>query len=237
MVATATGWGGGKAVGRPFLPRAMSAWKAGHDRLGLLLEAVGPATRRLCELTVGEELCLVGPLGRAFQAPKALSQSADPRPVLVAGGVGVVPIVAWERDLRATGHEPTVLAGFQSSEFSLAASLFEGEVALAVDDGSIAEAYSGRVTDLLEQRVDQDDAPVVYACGPAAMLEVVRVICGERGIPAQLALEAPMACGFGACFGCAVETKEGYIRLCVDGPVVDADALERVIDTGTGHGQ
>ena len=62
----------------------------------------------------------------------------------------------------------------------------------------------------------------VYACGPPPMLEAVRALCAERDVPAQLALESGMACGFGACFGCVVPTRDGYVRLCVDGPVLDA---------------
>jgi NAD(P)H-flavin reductase len=69
----------------------------------------------------------------------------------------------------------------------------------------------------------------VFACGPPAMLESVRALCERRGIPAQLALESGMACGFGACFGCVVPTRDGsYVRLCVDGPVLDAAELEAV---------
>ena len=68
----------------------------------------------------------------------------------------------------------------------------------------------------------------VYACGPPPMLEAVRALCAEHDVPAQLALESGMACGFGACFGCVVATKDGYVRLCVDGPVLDAAVLETV---------
>jgi dihydroorotate dehydrogenase electron transfer subunit len=76
----------------------------------------------------------------------------------------------------------------------------------------------------------------VYACGPPAMLEAVRGICAERSVPAELAMEAPMACGFGACFGCAVPLASGgYMRLCVDGPVVRADVLASAIVVGSGH--
>jgi dihydroorotate dehydrogenase electron transfer subunit len=75
----------------------------------------------------------------------------------------------------------------------------------------------------------------VYACGPPPMLEAVRALCGERAIPAQLAMESGMACGYGACFGCVVPTKQGYIRLCVDGPVVDATELETALVPGAGH--
>jgi NAD(P)H-flavin reductase len=73
---------------------------------------------------------------------------------------------------------------------------------------------------------DRLDGAEVYACGPPPMLEAVRAICAEQDVPAQLAMESGMACGFGACFGCVVPTREGYIRLCVDGPVLDAADLE-----------
>jgi NAD(P)H-flavin reductase len=75
----------------------------------------------------------------------------------------------------------------------------------------------------------------VYSCGPPPMLEAVRAICAERDVPAQLALESGMACGFGACFGCVVPTRNGYIRLCVDGPVLPASELETALTPGAGH--
>jgi dihydroorotate dehydrogenase electron transfer subunit len=86
--------------------------------------------------------------------------------------------------------------------------------------------------------LEGDDArgAAVYACGPPAMLEAVRLMCAERGVAAQLAMEAPMACGFGACMGCAVPLAAGgYMRLCVDGPVVDAAAIETALVAGSGH--
>jgi NAD(P)H-flavin reductase len=67
------------------------------------------------------------------------------------------------------------------------------------------------------------------------MLEAVRATCAERGVPAQLALESGMACGFGACFGCVVPTRAGYVRLCIDGPVLDAGQLDTVLFPGAGH--
>jgi NAD(P)H-flavin reductase len=77
-----------------------------------------------------------------------------------------------------------------------------------------------------------NESTEVLACGPPAMLEAVRALAAEREIPSQLALESPMACGFGACFGCAVETKRGTIRLCVDGPVLMGDDLVAVTASG-----
>ena len=84
--------------------------------------------------------------------------------------------------------------------------------------------------------LDEDPHVVVYACGPPPMLEAVRALCEERGVPAQLALESGMACGFGACFGCVVPLREGgYLRVCVDGPVVEADRLDTCLVAGAGH--
>jgi NAD(P)H-flavin reductase len=100
---------------------------------------------------------------------------------------------------------------------------------LATDDGTVG--HHGFVTELLADQLALERAatPEVYACGPAPMLEPVRAICAEHGVPAQLALESGMACGFGACFGCVVPTRQGYVRLCVDGPVIDAAELQEVV--------
>jgi NAD(P)H-flavin reductase len=98
---------------------------------------------------------------------------------------------------------------------------------VATDDGSVG--HHGLLTDLLAVELQDDPHAVVYACGPAPMLEAVRAMCARSGVPAQLALEAGMACGFGACFGCVVPRRGGgYLRVCLDGPVVDAAELERV---------
>ncbi len=100
-------------------------------------------------------------------------------------------------------------------------------LAIATDDGSVG--HHGFVTELLADELDRDDRATVYACGPPGMLEAVRALCAGRGVPAQLALEAGMACGFGACFGCVVPMRDGgYVRVCVDGPVLDAARLDAV---------
>jgi NAD(P)H-flavin reductase len=127
-----------------------------------------------------------------------------------------------------------MLLGFRSAVHARAAELFSGAPAVATDDGSVGHA--GLVTDLLRDRLESaGDPPAVFACGPPGMLEAVRALCADAGIPAQLALESGMACGFGACFGCVVPTRDGYLRLCVDGPVVEAERLESALFPGAGH--
>src|SRR5207302_5602153 len=122
--------------------------------------------------------------------------------------------------------QATVLLGFRDGPRAEGAALFE-RASVATEDGS--SGHRGLITELLAAELDRDAAAHVYACGPAAMLEAVRAMCAERRVPAQLAPEAPMACGFGACYGCAVARRGGgYLRVCVDGPVIDAEELERV---------
>jgi dihydroorotate dehydrogenase electron transfer subunit len=225
MLATAARWGGGEAE-RPFLPRAFSVLRApsGSDELHFLIEDVGPGTKRLTEATPGDELLIVGPLGRGFEAP-----SPDRRALLVGGGVGIAPLAIWQDQLEDPGIEP--LLGFRDAPHAAGAQLLS-DARVTTDDGSIGQ--HGFVTDLLrEELLQRGDELAVYACGPPPMLEAVRALAAAHLVPAQLALESGMACGFGACFGCVVPTRRGYVRVCVDGPVLDAGALELV--GGPGH--
>jgi dihydroorotate dehydrogenase electron transfer subunit len=168
----------------------------------------------------------VGPLGVGFAARD------DDAAVLVGGGIGAAPVLALQDELRLGGAEPTVVLGFRSAAHAEGARLFEG-AQVATDDGSVGR--QALVTDLLAERLDSDPEATVYACGPPPMLEAVRALCADRAVPAQLALESGMACGFGACFGCVVPTRDGYLRLCLEGPVIDAARLETALFPGAGH--
>ncbi|MFI5027872.1 MAG: dihydroorotate dehydrogenase electron transfer subunit [Solirubrobacterales bacterium] len=220
--------------GRPFLPRALSVAEAeaepGAVRLDFLLEAVGPGTGRLCGLEAGELVWVNGPLGNAFAEPAQLATGAAGA-ILVGGGIGVAPLALLRRRLAARGVPVRVLLGFRDEAHSGGlADLFRcSEVGLASEDGHLG--HHGYVTDLLAAMLAGDDAEsaAVYACGPPSMLETVRAMCAERRVTCELALESPMACGFGACFGCAVPLAEGgYMRLCVDGPVVRGERVSEV---------
>jgi dihydroorotate dehydrogenase electron transfer subunit len=213
MLSSTDGWGGG-ADERPYLPRAFSHARVREGELSFLLEVVGPGTARLAGLRPGAGLGLVGPLGVGWRPPRE-----GTRPLLVGGGIGAAPLICLEEQLG----EATALLGFRTAAHAQAAALFAGSPALATDDGSAGR--HALVTDLLREELDADSAATVFACGPEPMLEAVRLICADAGVAAQLALESGMACGFGACFGCVVPTRDGYIRLCVDGPVLDAEVL------------
>jgi dihydroorotate dehydrogenase electron transfer subunit len=232
MLAAAERWGGGLDE-RPHLPRAFSyaRWQDGEAQF--LLEDVGPGSNRLCELRPGEPLWALGPLGVGFSAP-----APGARAILVGGGVGIAPLAIWQ---DALAEQCTLLLGFRDAPHAEGAALLR-DARIATDDGSLG--HHGLVTELLVEELERaapglgagagaarstDGATTVYACGPAPMLEAVRAICAEREVAAQLALESGMACGYGACFGCVVPKRGGgYLRVCVDGPVLDAAELEHV---------
>ncbi|RDI75209.1 2-polyprenylphenol hydroxylase and related flavodoxin oxidoreductase [Gaiella occulta] len=181
-----------EAPGR-VLPRPMSLCLAPAGELAFLIDPVGPGTRALCALAAGERLHVLGPLGNGFDL-------AVRRPLLVGGGIGVAPLPYLSRALG----RPRALLGFRSAHHAEAAALVPGaEVVLE-------PTY---VTALLP-----DDPGDVLACGPEPMLAALR----QRVPGAQLAWEAPMACGYGACYGCVVEVDGRLQRLCVSGPVLRA---------------
>jgi dihydroorotate dehydrogenase electron transfer subunit len=229
MLTTASGWQG--EGGRPFLPRAVSVARAtgsgGAVRLDFLIEAVGPGTARLAALAHGDECFVAGPFGRAFTMPKDLNPQAAGA-ILVGGGIGIAPLAIQRKALTGRGVPSRTLLGFRDRAHSGGVEELFGceETRLAFEDGS--SGHAGYVTDLLLRMLEGDDpgGSVVYACGPPAMLEAVRGLCAGYSVPVELALESPMACGYGACFGCAVpRAGGGYLRLCVDGPVVRGDEV------------
>lgn len=239
MLATAGDWEG--EGGRPYLPRAISVARTAPSatgpgsrardgsavRLDFLIEAVGPGTGRLAGLEHGDECLLTGPFGRPFSTPKELNPDAIGA-IMVGGGIGIAPLAIQRRALTGRGVPTRTLLGFRDQAHSGGVEELFGceETRLAFEDGS--SGHTGYVTDLLLRMLEGDDpgGSVVYSCGPPAMLEAVRLLCSGYSVPVELALESPMACGFGACFGCAVpKTGGGYLRLCVDGPVVRGDEI------------
>jgi NAD(P)H-flavin reductase len=174
------------------LPRPMSLCLAPPRELGFLVDPIGPGTRALCSLDAGDAVHVLGPLGNGFDLDVA-------RPLLVGGGIGVAPLPYLA---AALGRAPAVL-GFRSDWHAQAAALLpNAEVCVE----------PRLVTQLIPDGMD------LLACGPEPMLEAVRRIAPA----AQLAWEAPMACGYGACYGCAVEIDGELRRLCVEGPVLRA---------------
>ncbi len=209
----------------PLLPRPMSYHSLDHaaGRFAVLFQVVGRGTALLSRLEPGDGVHVVGPLGRPFPL-------AAPDPwVLVGGGVGVAPLLALAQAGRARGASLEVLVGAQSAPRLLAVDGFRAldlEPRLATDDGSAG--FAGFVTDLLARRLaDGARYRTVFACGPVPMLRRVQALATDHRLSAYLSLEALMACGVGACMACVRPVRRdgeaaGYLRLCVDGPVVAA---------------
>jgi dihydroorotate dehydrogenase electron transfer subunit len=172
------------------LPRPMSLCLAPPGELAFLLDPVGAGTRALAGLAPGDAIHVFGPLGNGFRL------NVD-RPLLVGGGIGVAPFPYLSEAL----DRPPAVLGFRSEHHAEAAALVPN-AEVVIDPVLVTEVMAD----------DRD----VLACGPEPMLEAVRARCPD----AQLAWEAPMACGYGACYGCVVEIEGELKRLCVEGPVL-----------------
>jgi dihydroorotate dehydrogenase electron transfer subunit len=173
------------------LPRPMSRCAAPPGELAFLIDPIGPGTRALAATRPGDRITLLGPLGNGYRLDVE-------RPLLVGGGIGVAPFPYLSERLA----EPPALLGFRSEWHAEAAGLVPN-AEVVIEPTLVTERLP----------VGQND---VLACGPEPMLEAVRTL--EPA--AQLAWEAPMACGYGACYGCAVEIDGELKRLCVEGPVL-----------------
>ena len=193
----------------------------------ILYKVVGKGTERLSQCRESERLSVIGPLGNAFLVPDHCRQL-----ILVAGGVGVPPIRFLAQSMLAREgclNRCVVFVGGRTkddlvciTEFDLPGFLLE----VSTDDGS--QGNQGMVTRSLEKVLDAGPADLICACGPPGMLKAVSAIALARGIPCQVSIEAMMACGMGACLGCAVKVRDDnqrYRHVCVDGPVFDAHRL------------
>jgi dihydroorotate dehydrogenase electron transfer subunit len=206
----------------PLLPRAISILSADGDSAELLVKIVGRATSRLAAARPGDRLSVLGPLGTSFPDP-----GPGERQVAIAGGCGVPPLLFHATRAAAAGRAGaiTVLVGARGADdLVLTDRLGAIGVAheLATEDGS--RGARGRVTDLLAPLLA--DRPTLLACGPDPMLRAVAAIAHARGLRAFLSLEGEMACGLGACLGCAVHGKEKpFLYACQDGPVIELARL------------
>ena len=220
----------------PLLRRPFSIHGIKGSSIKILYEVVGLATQVLSQKKAGEYLDLIGPLGNGFSSqPSAFSSQPS---ILVAGGMGVAPLLFLAQKMRIQhpGSSTKVLIGAKTEGQIFCAKDFRGlgcEVKISTDDGS--KGFQGKVTELLEKilhaRYCTLESIAIYACGPRPMLKEISRISGKYKIPAQISLEEHMACGFGACLGCVVNTKEGFQRVCKEGPVFAADQILQTIDS------
>lgn len=196
----------------------------------VLYRVAGRGTSILASLRPGSKVQVLGPLGNGFTPP----ERKDAKIAFVAGGIGVAPYPAFADALRRSGRKFAMIYGARSAGDLPLLEWFRAraeELVVTTDDGSVGTR--GVVTDPLAAWTSGPDRDRlhVYACGPSPMLKAVARLSTEAGVPCDLSLEAPMACGFGVCLGCVVPThgvKPGeirYERVCVEGPVMRATRM------------
>ena len=190
-----------EAPGR-LLPRPFSLCLAPPGELGFLVDVVGPGTEAIAALEPGDEIAVFGPLGNGYRLDVE-------RPLLVGGGIGIAPLPYLAEQL---GGSPRIVAGFRSALHAEAASILPPQTEVVVEPTLVTSCHL--------------DGWDVLACGPEPMLHAVAALCPT----AQLAWEAPMACGYGACYGCVVTIEGALRRLCVEGPVLDAARVKTASD-------
>lgn len=201
------------------LRRPISICEIKRDSIRLVFEVRGDGTKALAEIAQGESIDILGPLGNGFTLPKG-----DAKIIVVGGGIGVPPMLQPGAQF---GPSATALLGFRNVQAQILVNDFRAygcDTRIATDDGSAG--HRGFVTDLLRERLSEQKADLILACGPAAMLRGVAALAEEFGVPAQVSLEEHMACGVGACLVCACKLvrdgREIHGHVCKDGPVFDA---------------
>jgi len=212
----------------PLLRRPFGIHRTSGGNVEILYEIVGKGTQALSKKSSQDYLDVMGPLGNGFALSTASTLNAK-RCILVAGGMGVAPLIFLAEKLRKSQipnpkSQILVLIGAKTKNQILCADEFKRldcEVKIATDDGSLG--YKGYVSELLNKILSTMDygLSIIYACGPRPMLKALQKICLEKKIPCQASFEENIACGLGACLGCAIKTKDGFKRVCFDGPVFE----------------
>lgn len=226
---------GARDIDTMLIRRPFSVARLVHDpathlpvALEMLYRVVGRGTNYLSHLRVGNELAILGPLGRGFWLP---AEEDGAELIAVAGGIGSAIFPLLLQQLGPQAQKTTLCFGGRTAADLVLVEWFGehcGELITATEDGSAG--HHGLVTAVLEQRLSRSGSgpKLVMACGPRPMLRRVAEMCLAQDIPCQLALEETMACGFGVCLGCVVPKRhpadefDSFVRVCTEGPVFDA---------------
>lgn len=219
-------------LGRPFSIHSLYSLN-GETVMEILYRITGRGTALLSRLRPDERVRILGPLGRGFEVPKGKRNI-----ILVAGGMGIAPLLYLaeycHRQRRAESGETILYFGAQNSEYFYGLDRLErlcSSVKLSTDDGS--HGYHGPITNLVAGDAQSFDIheSALFACGPHGMIKKMALIAGEFSIPCQVSVEEKMACGIGACLGCAVRAagesgSKRFMRVCKEGPVFDTQEID-----------
>lgn len=190
-----------------------------HNELWLLIARVGRGTVAITELSVGDSLNIILPLGNSFDTANSR------RPVLLGGGVGIAPMLALAQRFVAEGIRPTVILGGRTADLVVLREHFApiADLHITTDDGSLG--HQGRITE--HPALLSGDYDMMYCCGPHVMMHAVHRVAEARGIACQVSLENTMACGIGACLCCVQDThEEGNLCVCTEGPVFNSQSIK-----------
>ncbi len=220
--------------GDTVLPRPFSVHRISEDSLSLLFAAVGTGTRRLAGLRRGDTVDIFGPLGNGFSVPDRVRNL-----LLVAGGLGIAPLVFLAETAACEGRKVTIIHGARSARDLMPVSFAQSSHEKGIEPGAVhvvnvtedgTEGLQGLATDFVAAYTEESQA--VCACGPLPMYRALANACGPSGLPVQVSLEIVMGCGTGVCYGCTIRTAYGLKQVCKDGPVfdlkdVDLDSVRR----------
>ena len=200
------------------LRRPLSIHQRDGNKLALLFNIVGKGTQWLSECQAGDELDLLGPLGNGFSI-----QSTAKNILLVAGGIGIAPLVFLAQQALSKGQSVTLLLGASTARQLYPERLLSPKVNLitATEDGTASK--KGMITDYLPDFIGSADQ--IFACGPMPMYQTMARMPELSNKPVQISLEVRMGCGLGICYGCTIKTKSGLRQVCQDGPIFDLDDI------------
>lgn len=201
----------------PFFRRPFSVYRYAKY-VEIFYDVVGKGTRVLASRKPGDVVDVMGPLGASFTLPSKKIKNV----VMIAGGVGVAPFLAMTDALKNKDQDLVLLYGGRVKEQTFSMKEFRANgcrVCVATDDGSVGQ--KGRVSLLFDRIKSAQEETFIYTCGPRPMIASVQKWAREKGYQGEASLEEVMACGLGACLGCATKTVNGYKTVCHDGPVFD----------------
>ena len=189
------------------------------NRFKMLVQVLGKGTETLYSLKVGNHISVIAPLGNGFSLPKT-----ENKVILVGGGTGIAPLLFLGKHLKNNGFKPEFLLGFRNRERVILTDEYSsvGTVHITTEDGSLGE--KGFVTDhsvFYDKNIDR-----IYCCGPDAMMKAVARHCVSNNIDCEVSLENLMACGYGICLCCIVDSVRGNICACTEGPVFNIRDLK-----------
>ena len=202
------------------MPRPFGVSEVNGDEVSVIFAVVGHGTEQLAQLQAGDTVDVLGPLGRGFNLKE------DANYILVGGGLGVPPLIyAAQKLAEHDASFATAVFGYRNDHFA------EEYVSRYADWSWSIDDAEGNVVDLLNKLEQGDDLkaydrkPIILSCGPLPMMKAVAVWAAERGIPAQLSMEQRMGCGYGTCVLCTIDTVDGRLKVCSDGPVFTREQL------------